>query len=37
LSPGELIRCTVVGSDDYDLVARPTAELQRSTSLPIIG
>lgn len=36
-SPGERIRCTIVGSDDYDLVARPTAELQRSASLPIIG
>ena len=37
LSPGELLRCTIVGSDGYDLVARPTSELQRRTSLPVIG
>ncbi|MHC4247103.1 MAG: 30S ribosomal protein S12 methylthiotransferase RimO [Planctomycetota bacterium] len=37
LSPGELIRCTIVGSDGYDLVARPTEELARQTSLPVIG
>ncbi|MCH2161646.1 MAG: 30S ribosomal protein S12 methylthiotransferase RimO [Phycisphaerales bacterium] len=36
-SPGELIRATIVGSDGYDLIARPTAELQKQTSLPVIG
>ena len=36
-SPGELIRSTIVGSDGYDLVARPTSELQTQTSLPVIG
>ena len=37
LSPGELLRCTIVGSDGYDLIARPSAELQKKTSLPVIG
>ena len=37
LSPGELIRCTIVGSDGYDLVAQPTAELERGLSLPVVG
>ncbi len=35
LSPGELVRCVVVGSDEYDLIARPTSELERRVSLPI--
>ncbi len=37
LSPGELVRCTIVDSDGYDLIARPTEELNRAASLPIIG
>ena len=37
LSPGELVRCTIVGSDGYDLVAQPTEELERGLSLPVIG
>ena len=37
LAPGELIRSRVVGSDGYDLIVRPDAELQRITSLPVIG
>jgi ribosomal protein S12 methylthiotransferase len=36
-SPGELVRCTVVDSDGYDLIARPGEELERATSLPVIG
>ena len=36
-SPGELIRCRIVASDGYDLVARPVEDLQRRTSLPILG
>lgn len=36
LSPGELVRCTIIGSDGYDLVARPTAQLERRTALPIL-
>ena len=37
LSPGELVRCTIVASDGYDLIARPTAELESATRLPVIG
>ncbi len=36
LSPGELVRCTVVGSDGYDLVAQPTAELERKVGLNVL-
>jgi hypothetical protein len=36
LAPGELVRCTVVDAAGYDLIARPTAELERTTSLPVI-
>ncbi len=35
LSPGELVRCTIVGSDAYDLIARPTSELERRVTLPL--
>ena len=34
-SPGELVRCVVVGSDGYDLIARPIDELTRRVSLPV--
>lgn len=33
LSPGELVRCTIVDSDGYDLIARPITELERRVSL----
>jgi ribosomal protein S12 methylthiotransferase len=36
LAAGELVRCTVVGSDGYDLVARPTAELDKRVGLTIL-
>jgi ribosomal protein S12 methylthiotransferase len=36
LAPGELVRCTVVGSDGYDLVAQPTAELERKVGLKVL-
>ena len=36
LSPGEVLRCTVVGSDGYDLVARPTAELEKKVGLKVL-
>ena len=36
LSPGELVRCTITDADGYDLIARPTHQLETSTSLPII-
>jgi ribosomal protein S12 methylthiotransferase len=36
LSPGELVRCTIVDAEGYDLIARPTAELRRIASLPVV-
>ena len=36
LAPGELVPCTIVGSDGYDLVARPTAELQKRVGLRVL-
>lgn len=33
LAPGELVRCTIVDSDGYDVIARPVAELERRVSL----
>jgi ribosomal protein S12 methylthiotransferase len=36
LAPGELVRCTVVDADAYDLIARPSADLDTSVRLPII-
>ncbi|MBL0927476.1 MAG: 30S ribosomal protein S12 methylthiotransferase RimO [Phycisphaerales bacterium] len=36
LSPGELVRCVVVGSDGYDLVARPLADLQKRVPLTVV-
>lgn len=35
-APGELVRCVIVDSDGYDLIARPLAELEKRTSLPIL-
>lgn len=35
-SPGELVRCTIVGSDGYDLIARPTAELEKRVTLSVL-
>ncbi len=32
---GTLMTCTIVDSDDYDLIARPTDELERVVSLPV--
>ncbi len=37
LAPGELVRCTVVASDGYDLIMQPTEDLERSVKLPIFG
>jgi len=41
LAPGELVRCVVVASDGYDLVARPEQELQDAAEgrigLPVVG
>ena len=36
LSPGELVRCVVVGSDGYDLIARPVEETEKKVSLGIL-
>ncbi len=36
LAPGELIRCTVVDSSGYDLVAQPTEDLEKKVQLPIM-
>ena len=36
LSPGELVRCVVVGSEGYDLIARPVADLDRRVPLAVV-
>lgn len=36
LVPGDLVRCVVVASDGYDLVARPVSELERRMSLKVL-
>lgn len=36
LSPGELVRCTIVASDGYDLIAVPVEELERKVSLSLL-
>ena len=35
IPPGSLVRCKIIGSDSYDLLARPEADLERRVSLPI--
>lgn len=37
LSAGELVRCTIVDCDGYDLIARPTEELPSTVRLPVLG
>lgn len=36
LSPGEIVRCKLVDSDGYDLVAKPVDELTTKLSLPVV-
>lgn len=36
LSVGELVRCTVVASDGYDLIARPVSELEKRVGLKVL-
>jgi ribosomal protein S12 methylthiotransferase len=36
LSPGEVVRCTIVGADGYDLIARPVADFSRRVGLKIL-
>lgn len=37
LAPGELVPCVIVDSDGYDLVARPTADLEPRVPLRVIS
>ncbi len=37
LSPGECVRCAIVGHDGYDLVARPVSELEKRVGLKVLG
>ncbi len=37
LAPGELVRCTIVASDGYDLIARPVEELERRVTLNVLN
>ncbi len=36
LAPGELVPCVIVGSDGYDLVARPVAEIEKKVPLRVL-
>lgn len=36
LAPGELVRCTIVDSDGYDLIAQPTEQIERKVKLPVV-
>ena len=36
LSPGELVRCVVVGSEGYDLIAKPVDEVEKKHSLSVL-
>ncbi len=36
LASGEVIRCTIVGSDGYDLIAKPTAEIEGGLKLRVL-
>ena len=36
LASGELVRCTVVASDGYDLIAQPTEDVGRAVQLPVV-
>ncbi len=36
IAPGELVRCTIVGSDGYDLIAKPCDELEKRVGLTVL-
>jgi ribosomal protein S12 methylthiotransferase len=36
LAPGEVLRCVIVGSDGYDLVAKPLDEIERKVGLKVL-
>ena len=35
VAPGELVRCTIIDSDGYDLIAQPTAQFEKRAALPL--
>ncbi|MDX1682984.1 MAG: hypothetical protein R3336_07690, partial [Phycisphaeraceae bacterium] len=35
-APGEVITCRIIDHDEYDLIARPTAELDSAVKLPVM-
>jgi ribosomal protein S12 methylthiotransferase len=35
LTVGEVVKCTITDSDEYDMIARPTNELEKVLSLPL--
>jgi ribosomal protein S12 methylthiotransferase len=37
LAPGEVLRCVLVGSDGYDLVAKPVDEVERKVGLNVLS
>ncbi len=37
LVPGDLVNCTIVGSDGYDLIARPVEELEKRVGLKVLS
>lgn len=36
LAAGEVVRCVVVGSDGYDLIARPVSEIEKRVGLKVL-
>lgn len=36
LVPGELVKCVIVASDGYDLIARPVTEIEKQVSLKVL-
>ncbi|MBL8885666.1 MAG: 30S ribosomal protein S12 methylthiotransferase RimO [Phycisphaerales bacterium] len=36
LASGEVVRCVVVGSDGYDLIAKPVAEIEKRVGLKVL-
>jgi len=36
LAPGDMVKCTIVDAADYDLIARPSVELESRIRLPVV-
>ena len=36
LVAGELVRCVIVGSDGYDLIAKPLSEIEKKVTLKLL-